>query len=99
MRFALVAAHAPCVPVGFRDSRIEIVNRVAACARLPRLKMLEIMSGIVVTLETGFPALLDALPLDAGLMLGIPRVLDMSSAGPVARLAPMIGDLVEVRVW
>jgi hypothetical protein len=52
--------------------------------------MLEVVPGILVTFETGFPA-----TLNPRLMLGIQRVPDMRSTRPVTRLAPLVGSLVE----
>ena len=94
----LVAAQAPPVPGRSRHPRLEIVDGVAARARLASLEVLEVMPGVVVAFQASFPEPLESDALDAGLQLGIPWVLDVSSPRPVARLAPVLRHRVELLV-
>jgi hypothetical protein len=62
------------------------------------LKVFAVVSSVVVTSQASLPALFDADALDTRLLLGILRVLDVSSPRTVARLAPVLGDRIEALV-
>ena len=62
-----MAVQTPRIPGTTCHPRFEIVDGVAARARLPRLKVLAVMPAVVVTFQASFPALFDADALDTGL--------------------------------